>query len=147
MTPRLHLTGDGTGPSTRRIERWIAARVPSGHRHAFVKLHALVATSAQFPHFCAAHVTDANTNDTTELPRLLEQIRSDRPLGNVALDKGYFSKRNAQAIADRGGRPVITLRKNIPSPRLRRAPRRGRRWSATSSFTVGSSDAATDEGR
>jgi transposase len=112
--PRLQLAGDGTGLSTRRFERWIAARIPSGHRHAFVKLHALVTTLAQFPLFCAAHVTDAYTNDSTELPRLLEQVPVDRPLGNVALDKGYLSKRNAQAIADRGGRPVIALRKNIP---------------------------------
>jgi transposase len=112
--PRLQLAGDGTGLSTRRFERWIAARIPSGHRHAFVKLHALVTTFAQFPLFCAAHVTDAYTNDSTELPRLLEQVPVDRPLGNVALDKGYLSKRNAQVIADRGGRPVIALRKNIP---------------------------------
>lgn len=126
-TPHLHLAGDGTGLSTRRFERWIAARVPSGHRHAFVKLHALVATSAQFPPFYAAHVTDAYTNDTTELPRLLEQIPSDRPLGNVTLDKGYLSKRNAQAIAERGGRPVIALRKNIP---ITTAPEGAPAWKA-----------------
>jgi transposase len=112
--PFLNLAGDGTGLSTHRFERWIAARVPSGHRHAFVKLHALVTTQAQFPVFCAAHVTDAYTNDSTELSRLLELVPSDRSLGNVVLDKGYLSKRNAQAIADRGGRPVIALRKNIP---------------------------------
>jgi len=112
--PPLQLAGDASGLSTRRFERWTAARTHSGHRHAFVKLHALVTTQAQFPFFCAAQVTDAYTNDVTELPRLLQQLPTDLPLGNVVLDKGYLGKRNAQAIADRGGRPVIALRKNIP---------------------------------
>ncbi|MGI0129859.1 MAG: transposase [Thermoplasmata archaeon] len=113
-TRPLHLAGDGTGLSTRRFERWIAARAHSGHRHAFVKLHALVSTRAQFPLFYAAHVTDAYTNDVTELRALLAQVPPDLPLGNVALDRGYLGKRNAQTIADRGGRPVIALRHTIP---------------------------------
>jgi transposase len=111
--PHENLAGDGTGLSTRSFERWIAARVASEHRTAFVKLHALVATRAQYPFFLAARVTDAYTNDVLELPALLEQLPSDLTLGSVALDKGYLSRRNAQAIADRGGRPVIDLRKNI----------------------------------
>jgi len=113
--PRLlHLAGDGTGLSTHRFERWVAARTHSGHRHTFVKLHALVSTRAQFPLFYAAHVTDPYTNDVTEFRTLLGQIPPDLSLGNVALDRGYIGKRNAQAIADRGGRPVIALRQNIP---------------------------------
>ncbi len=111
--PRENLAADGTGLSTHRYERWITARLPSGHRHAFVKLHALVATRAQFPFFLAAHVTDARTNDVTELPRLLDQLPRTLSLGNVALDKGYLSRRNAQAVADCGGRPVMDLRRNI----------------------------------
>jgi transposase len=110
---RENLAADGTGLSTHRFERWVTARLPSGHRHAFVKLHALVATRAQFPFFLAAHVTDARTSDVTELPRLLQQLPRELSVGNVALDKGYLSRRNAQAVADRGGRPVIDLRKNI----------------------------------
>lgn len=113
--PRLlHLAGDGTGLSTRRFERWIAARTHSGHRHTFVKLHALVSTRAQFPLFYAARVTDPYTNDVTELRGLLAQLPPELSLGNVALDRGYIGKRNAQAIADRGGRPVVALRQNIP---------------------------------
>ncbi len=113
--PRLlHLAGDGTGLSTRRFERWVAARTYSGHRHTFVKLHALVSTRAQFPLFYAAHVTDPYTNDVTELRTLLGQVSPDLSVGNVALDRGYLGKRNAQAVADRGGRPVIALRHNVP---------------------------------
>jgi len=108
------LAGDGTGLSTRRFDRWLDVRNHNAHRRVFVKLHVLATTQAQFPVFCAARVTDAYTNDVTQLPQLLAQIPSDQPLGNVVLDKGYVGKRTAQAIADRGGRPVIALRSNIP---------------------------------
>lgn len=113
-TKPVHLAGDGTGLSVRRFERWIAARgAPKGVRRLFVKLHALVSTRAQFPLFWAAHVTDAHTNDVTELPALLEQLPRGIPLGNVVLDRGYQSRANAQNIADRGGRPVIALKGNV----------------------------------
>ncbi len=111
--PQENLAGDGTGLSLHRYERWVAARLSRGVHQIFVKLHALVATRAQFPFFLAAHVTDARTNDVTELPRLIDQVPRTVSLGNVALDKGYLSRRNAQAIADRGGRPVMDLRRNI----------------------------------
>ncbi len=111
--PVENLAGDGTGLSTHRFERWVTARVGPSFRHAFVKLHALVATRAQFPFFVAARVTDARTNDVTELVPLLAQLPPNYSLGNVALDKGYISRRNAQAIADRGGWPVIDLKKHI----------------------------------
>jgi transposase len=113
MRQPLHLAGDGTGLSVARFERWLLVRGHSGVRHLFVKLHALVSTHAQFPLFWAAHVTDARTNDITELPALLDQLPRGIPLGNVALDRGYQSRQNAQRIADRGGRPVIALRANI----------------------------------
>lgn len=109
----LHLAGDGTGLSIRQFESWLAARVRSGVRHRFVKLHALVSTRARFPVFWAAHVTDAFTNDITELPALLDQVPRGVPLGTVILDRGYQGKRNAQRIADRGARPVIALRDNV----------------------------------
>ncbi len=111
--PSENLAGDGTGLSTHRYERWVAARLSRGFHQIFVKLHALVATRAQFPFFLAAHVTDARTNDVTELPRLLDLVPRSVTLGNVTLDKGYLSRRNAQAVADHGGRPVIDLRRNI----------------------------------
>ncbi|HZY70587.1 MAG TPA: transposase, partial [Thermoplasmata archaeon] len=110
---RVNLAGDGTGISTRRFDRWLHAKGGRDDRHSWVKLHALVETRAQFPVFFAAHVTDAYTNEVSELPRLLGQIPSSVPIGNVALDRGYPSRRNAPAIADRGGRPVIALRANV----------------------------------
>lgn len=108
-----NLAADGTGLTTGRCERWLSVRGSPARRHAFVKLHALVATRAQFPFFLGARVTDAYTNDVTELGALLAQLPEGQRIGNVALDKGYLSRRNAQAVADRGGWPVIDLRKNV----------------------------------
>lgn len=110
--PSQNLAGDGMGLTTRRFGRWMDARGRSGLRHVFVKLHALIATRAQFPFFVAARVTDARINDVPELLPLLDQLPPKRAIGNVALDKGYLSKRIAQGIANRGGWPVMDLKKN-----------------------------------
>lgn len=111
--PHENLAGDGTGLTTRRFERWMDTRGRGGLRHVFVKLHALVATRARFPFFVAARVTDARTNDVTELAALLDQIPGAVSIGNVALDKGYLARRNAQAVVDRGGWPVMDLKSFI----------------------------------
>lgn len=111
--PRENLAGDGTGFTTRRFERWLTVRGQPSLRRLFVKLHALVATRSQFPFFVAARVTDGRTNDVTELVPLLEQLPRTLAVGNVALDKGYLSRRNAQAVADHGGRPVLDLKRQI----------------------------------
>lgn len=110
---RPHLAGDGTGLSLHRWERWNEPSRGHGRHRTFVKLHALVVTRAQFPFFLAARVTDARTNDVTELVPLLAQLPTEVAIGNVALDKGYLARRNAQAIADRGGWPVMDLKSTI----------------------------------
>ncbi len=108
-----NLAGDGTGLSLHRWEQWRDPSRGAGHHRAFLKLHALIVTRAQFPYFVAAHATDDRTNDVTELPALVAQLPRHRSRGNVALDRGYVSRENTRVIAERGGRPVIALRKNI----------------------------------
>jgi hypothetical protein len=107
------LAGDGTGLTTRGFERWINLRGNFGRRHIFVKLHALIATRAHFPFFVAARVTDGRTHDVTELVPLLGLLPPTLTVGSVALDKGYLARRNAQAVADRRGWPVIDLTSRI----------------------------------
>jgi len=114
---RPNAAGDGTGLSLHRWEQWRNPCRGSGAHRAFLKLHALVVTRAQFPYFLAARVTDDRTNDVTELPALLALLPRGRRLGNVALDRGYVSRENARVIAEHGGRPVIALRKNITRTR------------------------------
>jgi transposase len=114
-----NLAGDGTGLSLHRWEQWRDPCRGSGRHRTFLKLHALVVTRAQFPYFVAALATDDRTNDVTQLPNLLAQLSTRRTLGNVVLDRGYVSRENARAIADRGGRPVIALRKNTTRVKAR----------------------------
>jgi transposase len=107
-----NLAGDGTGLSLHRWEQWRDPCRGHGRHRGFLKLHALIATRSQFPYFLAARATDDRTNDVTELPALMAQLPPRSSIGNVVLDRGYISRENARVIAERGGRPVIALRKN-----------------------------------
>ena len=109
-----NLAGDSTGEGMHRYLRWRDQEYGlEGRRRDFVKLHALVVTRAQGPWFAAIHATPSNVTDVTELGRLLEQLPIEVPLGNVALDKGYQSRQNAQLIVDCGGRPVMDLKADV----------------------------------
>lgn len=109
-----NLAGDSTGEGMYHYLRWRDQKYGvEGRRRDFVKLHALVVTRAQGPWFAAIHATPSNVTDVTELGRLLEQLPPRIPLGNVALDKGYQSRANAQLIVDRGGRPVMDLKADV----------------------------------
>jgi hypothetical protein len=109
----INAAGDATGEGTRQFQRWYDVRFGKiGKREQYLKLHALVATRARWPWFLAARVTRGNINDCTELGALLEQLDGGIMLGNLALDKGYQSRRNAELVEARGGRPVMDLRKN-----------------------------------
>lgn len=110
---RCNAAGDSTGVGTQDFQRWYNVRYGKGENRIFLKLHALVATRAQWPFFLSAEVTEGSRGDAPEVERLLALLPTDLELGNVALDKGYQSRRNAQLIEDRGGLPVMALKKNI----------------------------------
>lgn len=109
-----NLAGDSTGECMLQYLRWRdQVYGKEGRRRDFVKLHVLLVTRAQGPWFAAIHATPSNVNDVSELGALLTQVPSQIAVGNVALDKGYQSRHNAQIIEDRGGRPVMDLRSNV----------------------------------
>lgn len=109
----VSVAGDATGLGTRRYQRWIDLKFRKiGKREAFVKLHALIVTRAQFPYFLAARLTKGNRNDSPELAPLLDQLPEEVEVGNTELDKGYQSRKNTAFIQARGGFPVIDLKSN-----------------------------------
>lgn len=111
---RTNAAGDATGLSTRHYQRWFDVRHGKKvRRRGFVKLHALVATRAQWPYFLSARVTAGTWGDSPELEGLLDQLDPKVELGNTALDKGYQSRRNAELIEARGGLPVMDLKANV----------------------------------
>lgn len=111
---RTNAAGDATGVSTRQYQRWFDVRNgKKTRRRLFVKLHALVATRAQWPFFLSARVTAGTWGDSPELEGLLQRVDSEVELGNTALDKGYQSRKNAELIEGRGGLPVLDLKANV----------------------------------
>ena len=111
---RVNAAGDATGEGTRQYQRWFDVRHgKESRRQRFVKLHVLLATRARMPYFLAARVTKATRNESPELPALLDQLGSDLEVGNLVLDAGYMSRRNATLIVERGGVPVIDLKANV----------------------------------
>lgn len=111
---KTNAAGDATGVATRHYQRWFDVRHgKKARRRQFVKLHALVATRAQWPYFLSARVTAGTWGDSPELEGLLNQLDPEVELGNTALDKGYQSRRNAQLVEDRGGLPVMDLKSNV----------------------------------
>ena len=63
-------------------------------------------------------MTRGTRNDAPELELLLDQMDPSIELGNGAFDRGYQSRKNAQLIEDRGGFPVIDLKKNASAKTL-----------------------------
>ncbi len=116
---RVNAAGDATGVATRQYQQWFALRHgKEGRRRKFVKLHSLIATRAQWPFFLSARVTRGTRGDSPELERLLEGLDPTVELGNLPLDKGYQSRRNATLIEARGGVPVLALKAHITAKAL-----------------------------
>jgi len=69
---RTNAAGDATGVSTRHYQRWFDVRPGKKvRRRGFVKLHARVATRAQWPYSLSARVTAGTWGDSPELEGLL----------------------------------------------------------------------------
>ena len=86
---RTNVAGDATGVATRRYQRWFDVRQGlNGRRRQFVKLHAIVATRAEWPFFLSARVTRGTTSDSPELEPLLDQMDPSIELGNGVFDRG-----------------------------------------------------------
>ncbi len=120
---RTNAAGDATGVGTRQYERWFDVRHgKTGLRRRFVKLHAVIATRAQWPFFLSVRVTAGTWGDSPGLEPLVAQIVPEVELGNLALDKGYQSRRNAELIEAPGGLPVIALKSNVTRVKARGYP-------------------------
>jgi len=58
----------------------------------------------------SAEVTQGHAHDSPLLKKLLKPIKS---LRDVCCDSAYLSRKNCEAIADKGGTPFIKLKKGI----------------------------------
>jgi hypothetical protein len=102
-------TCDSTGLSTRKYGRWLEARnARRKKKRRFVKLHAHITTDTELPFFLSAKVTKGYKSDSKQLRDLIRKAGGGVSIGEMPLDKGYLSRRNAQLIADRGAHPSHT---------------------------------------
>lgn len=111
---RANVAGDTSGVTDRHHQRWFDVRHgKKSCRRSFVKLHALVATRAQWPYFLSARVTAGTWGVSPELEGRLDQLDPRVEPGNTALDKVYQPRRSAELVEGRGGLPVMDLKANV----------------------------------
>ena len=73
---------------------------------------------ADRPCSLSSKVSNGTWGDVPQVPRPLDQLDPTTGVGNVALDAGYASRRNATAIGSGGGLPVIALKSTFTAKTL-----------------------------
>jgi len=63
----------------------------------------------------SAKVTSGTVSDISQLSNLLDGAEECVVFGDVCLDAGYLARKVTQGIDDRGGVPIIKLKKNVKS--------------------------------
>lgn len=105
---------DSSGLSTRKYGRWLEVRNARRKKKRFVKMHAHTTTDAEMPFFLSAKLTKGYKSDSKQLRDLIRKT-GGVSIGEMPLDKGYLSRKNAQLIANICARPYITLKENTSS--------------------------------
>jgi transposase len=102
---------DSTGFGTTTYRRWYDKKY--GHEvkeHGWVKAHASVGTITHV--ITAIHVTDCDSNDSVELPGLLESTARNFKPEEISADKAYLGHDNLAAIEAAGAVPYIPFKVN-----------------------------------
>ena len=99
---------DGTGMSTRRIERWSSIKKNVSEHHAYQKLHARTNNDLMTVEDFA--VTKGTTGDSPVGIALME--RRDPGAGDSCLDAAYLSRYICNLLNDLGRTPYIWIKKN-----------------------------------
>ena len=113
----------GPGPQCGHASlanEWQVRRHGPGRRRQWRKVHLAMDVAAG--DIRAVEFTFRQTGDSPVLPRLLEQIPADQPIGTVTAD-GAYTRTCHTAIAGRGATAIIPSRKN-GRRRTRGRPRR-----------------------
>ncbi len=92
-------------------------------RRDFRKLHLAVETSQPVKVIYESSLPSGRTEDSPQFIPLLEHV--PRVIGEVSWDIAYSSRKNAQYVADRGGRPFPALKDNVRALAFGHPPWRG----------------------
>lgn len=105
----INLAVDSTGFKTKTSSAWYDIRIKRKNRKKdFEKLHALCSPDDGLIY--DYRITDGKAHDS---PHLRPMLNSFNELGNVAGDSGYLSRKNCQAVSDRGGKPYFKPKINV----------------------------------
>ena len=89
---------------------WNVCKHGGPKRHVWRKIHNGIGEHTL--EVTAIEITGTSTGNAPMLPHLIGQIPHDQPIGSVAADDAYDTRRCHNAIADRGAAAVIPPRKN-----------------------------------
>jgi hypothetical protein len=105
-----HLLIDSTGTKAMGEGEWSCRKHGASRPRQWCKLH--LGIDAETLEVRAIEVTGSRVGDGPMLPRLLEQIPPDEPIGTVTADGAYDTRACHTAIAGRQATAVIPTRRN-----------------------------------
>ncbi len=109
-TGALHLLIDSTGIKAMGEGEWSARKHGASRPRQWCKLH--LGIDAETLEVRAIEVTGSRVGDGPMLPKLLEQIPAEEPIGTVTADGAYDTRTCHAAIAARQATAVIPTRRN-----------------------------------
>lgn len=106
---------DSSGFTTRRRFSWYTNKQGRQVKaHEWLKVHLIVGTHTNV--ITGVEITDWAENDSPFLPGLVDRTAVHFGIRAVSADKGYLSKRNAEAIERVGATPFIPFKVNSVRP-------------------------------
>ncbi len=109
-TGALHLLIDSTGIKAMGEGEWSTRKHGASRPKQWCKLH--LGIDAETLEVRAVEVTGSRVGDGPMLPKLLEQIPPQEPIGTVTADGAYDTRSCHAAIAAREATAVIPTRRN-----------------------------------
>lgn len=104
----LHLVADSSGIKVYGEGEWKVRQHGISKRRTWKKIHC--GFDEKTGDIVCATITDNDTHDSTELPKLLDQIPLEQRIDQVSNDGGYDTKQCYEAIKKRGARAIIPPR-------------------------------------
>jgi transposase len=99
---------DSSGFTTSRFHRWFDHKYGAvREHHDWVKCHLICGVKTNI--VTSVEIRGRNANDSTVLPALVNSTAQNFTLSEVAADKGYATRKNAETIANVGAEPYISF--------------------------------------
>jgi len=103
---------DSSGFSTCRFARYFSYKHGKDKKYRiWLKSHIISGVKTNI--VTGIEVTEGESADSPQLPRLVEETAKNFEVGEVSCDKAYSSRKNLELIKDVGAVPFIPFKKNV----------------------------------